>query len=99
MPQQFNKLPTDDDHLNRVQENIRIAVDPLSNDFLLNRVEKKDVTIRTTGTTVQHNLGRMPRGWIITDKTDYPSVWRTAVDATNFVFYASADCIVSFIFF
>lgn len=91
MPAPFLTLSSQDDELNRVQSNLRSALDPLSKDPLLNRVEVES-TIKTAVTTViQHNLGRQPRGWILVDKQGPYDVWRIAWNASTITLDSSGD--------
>jgi len=90
MPQQFNKIPTKDDDLNRIQENLRMAIDPLSTDIIFNRQEIS-IDVGTSNTVVFHNLKRTPRGWIIIDKTFSGDVRRVAWDNTSITLISSAN--------
>jgi len=99
MPTQYNEVITDDDKLNRVQRNIRAAVDPLSKDVLLNRVEITTTIKSATSTTIQHNLGRQPRGWIVVDKTGPYDVWRISWNASTIILDSSGDVDVKLIIY
>jgi hypothetical protein len=93
--QQFNKLPTDNDHLNRVQENIRIALDPISTDIIFNRQEIEAV-VSTSNTKINHNLRRTPKGFIIIDKTAVGDVHRVNWDNQSITLISSANTIIKF---
>lgn len=82
MTQQFNKIPTADESLNRIQENIRMALDPISTDIIFNRQEISAI-VGISSKVIQHNLGRVPRGFIIVDKTAISDVRRVAWDSTT----------------
>lgn len=98
MPQQFSTVATEDETLNRVQQNIRLAVDPLSRDLMLNR-SLVSAQVTTSTVTVLHNLGRQPIGWFLVDKDADARVWRTAWTSTTITLDSSATVNVKIILF
>ena len=73
----IRKVYTTDDTLNRIQDSIKQVVEPKINDIILNRVELTG-TIVTSGTKISHNLGRVPTGWVVVDKTVNADVYRVS---------------------
>jgi hypothetical protein len=74
----FRKIQTADRELNRIQEQIIAAVNPLVKSTVLNYVELKEVALTSGTVNVEHTLGRQPLGWIITDNQADARVWRTS---------------------
>jgi hypothetical protein len=74
----FRKIQTADRELNRIQEQIIAAVNPLVKSTVLNYVELKDIALTSTTVDIEHTLGRQPLGWIITDNQADARVWRAA---------------------
>ena len=97
MTRQFNKLSTNDELLNRIQENIRMALDPLSTDILFNRQEIS-ATIGTN-TVIQHNLKRVPKGFIVVDRGNAGVVYRTAWDNQSITLTSSVSGDFKFLLF
>jgi hypothetical protein len=90
MPTPFLTVASQDEELNRVQSNLRAALDPVSRDLLLNRLQlTADIT--TSDTTIQHSLGRVPAGWIVIDKNANADIWRVSLTNTTIVLRASAS--------
>ena len=85
----FNKLATADELLNRVQENIRMALDPISTDIIFSRQELTG-TATAAGTTFFHNLKRQPKGWLIIDKENAGDVYRISWSTTSITLKTSA---------
>jgi hypothetical protein len=86
----FRKLYTKDDTINRIQDSIKEAIDPVLSDLILNRAEII-TTILTTDTVISHNLNRIPTGFIVTDTTTNSTLWRVAWDASTITLKASTD--------
>lgn len=99
MPTQFNTIPSSNEEVNRVQQNIRAAMDPLSKDVLLNRTTLSEITVTTAGLTVQHSLGRTPKGWIVVDQNADARIWRTAWTSTTISLDSSATVKVTILLF
>jgi hypothetical protein len=75
----FKKLVFTDDLINRMQDNLLSLFDGLKQDKFLSR---KTVTasLLPGSNVVYHTLGRVPSGWIVSDKTGSATLWRTAWD-------------------
>lgn len=91
----FRKLYTKDDTINRIQDSIKESLDPVLNDVILNRLELTS-TILTTDTVINHALGRVPSGFVITDTTINSNIWRVAWDASTVTLKASTDSPIKF---
>lgn len=92
---QFNKLATDDDLLNRIQENIRMTLDPISTDAIFNRQEILAV-VGATNTVIAHNLKRVPKGFLIIDKTRAGDIWRVEWSNTSITLISSGTTPIKF---
>jgi hypothetical protein len=93
---QFSKLPTQDMILNRIQDNIFVALLPLSNDVLFDRQEIV-ITLNPFITTnvIPHNLKREPKGWLIVDRNAAGDIYRTAWTNENISIKSSAQITVT----
>lgn len=98
MPTQYLPIASDDEAINRMQVNIRSALDPISTDLLLNR-QVISATIGATATTIYHNLGRQPAGWIVVDRLADARVWRVSWDTKTIVLQASGSVAVKIFLF
>lgn len=85
---QFNKLFTKDEIINRLQENIRTALDPISTDIIFDRQEIS-LLVNTTDTVIPHILNRVPQGFVIIDKTGIGDVYRVSWDINNITLKSS----------
>ena len=64
--QNFTTIKTSDPILDRVQDNIKVAFDPIVRHPLMEGVHKKGVAVGTASVEVNHGLGRKPQGFIVT---------------------------------
>jgi hypothetical protein len=55
----------------------------------------ESVALTTGATAVQHKLGRVPRGWFVTDIDAAATVRRTAWSTKTLTLVASASCTVN----
>lgn len=74
----FRKIQSKDNDVNRLQDQIIQALNPLVRSTLLNYVELKDIVITAAGLDIEHTLGRQPLGWLVTDINANATVWKTA---------------------
>jgi hypothetical protein len=81
------------------QREVREALQGVKRDPLTSFSVRKDVSIATTDTKVAHGMGKIPSGWMLTDKTANAVVWRVAWDDEFVTFRASAAVTVSVRFF
>jgi hypothetical protein len=86
----LRKLYTLNDELNRIQDSIKVALDPLLSDSLLDR-QDFNMTITTTGTTIKHLLGRVPTGFIVYDSTINATLWRVSWTVDDITLQSSVD--------
>lgn len=77
------------------QREVRTTFDDLSRKPLLNGREFTGITLSATATKVSHGLGRVPRGWILTDISVATTVHRVSKDSRYLTLTAGADCTVS----
>lgn len=65
---------------------IKRAVDVLRDSPLFKGVLLENVQLSTTPTRVNHNLGRVPRGFFVVMATDDVRVWINGKNTTGFTF-------------
>lgn len=87
---------TENDDLEKAQQNVKRFVKVLEDNPLLDGVLIEDIEITAAALTidVNHRLGRQPRGWIITDFTALAGtgIVRDAWNTSTITFTASAAC-------
>jgi hypothetical protein len=71
------KLPIQRDVNDLFEREARRAI-RLLDDPLLRRTSVKSVTLGATTVKVKHQLGKIPTGWLVSDKTASADVWRDA---------------------
>ena len=71
----FTEIHTPEETVNRVQSNIHTAIRPLLRLPFADGVHKKDVSITTSDTLVNHGLGRNMEGYIITKQNADTSIY------------------------
>ena len=91
----FRKTLTTDRELNRVQDQILAALNPVVRSTLLNYNEVKNIAITTAGLAIEHGLGRQPLGWVVTDIDANATVWKTAWDERFLTLDASGTANIS----
>jgi hypothetical protein len=64
----FKAISTENDELDRVQDNVSLFTQPLVDNPLLDGRLLEDVILTTSEVLVEHKLGRKPRGWYIVKK-------------------------------
>lgn len=64
----FKRLNFKDQDLNRIQDNVDAAINPLLKLPLLDGIFLVDVTIKVTDTAIPHRLNRPFKGWVMTAK-------------------------------
>jgi hypothetical protein len=98
MLQQFRKLPSESETIDRVQDTLIAVLSPITRDRILNRLEYTAV-INTTNTIITHTLGYQPIGWLVIDNNAFANIKRVAWDAQSLTLVASAQCTVKIIIF
>lgn len=72
----FKKLNTKDPQVNKIQENIQNAIEPIILKAILDGVLLKNVCLDPLiSNEVVHSLGRAPQGWIIVRKRADARIW------------------------
>lgn len=91
--------PTGNRDIDVFQREAADALQVLQKDPLLSFTERKNVNIGTSNTRVAHGLGRVPVGWIMTDRTGLGQVYRVSWDSQFVTFVSSTLVTVSIRFF
>lgn len=99
--------PTSQDGLpyivDTVQANVGSVVDKLAQSGITDSVFQTGVTIETTGTVVNHGLGRELRGWIIVDRDGIGDVYKSSSNNPSpkqtIILVSTVEVTVSLMFF
>lgn len=76
---QFKRIRTTDATLNRIQDSIAEAVRLLTGEiFGTPAILLKDQSITTSDSFVQHGLGRIPQGYIVTDRNANATIYTSS---------------------
>lgn len=90
------RVQTDDREFNQFQSNVITALQPLLTNSLLNGNQLKGISLINGSTIVNHGLGRVQQGWIITDIDDAAEIYRTGdFNSTTMVLVSDADVTVN----
>ena len=92
------KVPRVHNPENLFEQETRAIFKDVSVNELLNGRLLENIAIATTATKVSHGLKRVPRGWLVVDRTADARVFRdsTGTERTTFLtLKASAACTVS----
>ncbi len=75
----MKKTQSTDRVTNTIQDNVESALRPILKNPLMDGTLIEDLTL-VTGTpfTVEHGLGRIPRGWMVVSPNAESSVWESA---------------------
>lgn len=84
--------------VNTIQQNVEDAINKLEKNTLLDNVTYNDITVNTSY-TLQHKLGRVPKGYLIVQKNANANVWNGTISDTQIVLNSSAAVTVSIIVF
>jgi hypothetical protein len=74
-PRNLKKMAFQDANLMKLQENIHLAIDPLTGSHIVQGNLVKNITINTSPTTISHGLEDAPVGWIIIRKRGAADIW------------------------
>lgn len=90
----FRKFGSDSDEMNRVQDNVEIALEPLIISPIIDGVLISASLVAGVN-TVNHKLGRKPQGWILVAPQANESVWQLAADKNVLTLEASGNITTS----
>lgn len=94
----YKKIQSQDDVLNRVQDQIEVSFQELGRTEILDGVLLRNVSLTTGANDIEHKLDRTVRGWFLTRKRANADVWDTQDNnarPTKFLtLQASADVVV-----
>lgn len=91
------KVPQIRDYENLFERDTRGALVELNSRPFLDGRLVEDVDLTTSQTKVAHGLGRIPKGWVVVDKTGNVDVWRdtTGTSQRKTFLYLKADAAVT----
>jgi len=85
-----NRTHAGDRVVQDIQTELADAVDNINEIRILDGVQLTDVVLSASDTLVNHKLGRVPIGWVITDKNAAETVFRNAdYDSSHLTLQAS----------
>ena len=88
MERAIRKIVTADDKLNRIQDSLKTAIDPILSDRFNNK-KVLTVTIGATATKIAHSLGYEPQGFLVINKNKQGDVWLVSKDASAITLQSS----------
>lgn len=92
----FIKIRTQDEDLNKMQERVEAAFQPIFNSEIVNGVFLEEINLVTgSDNIIEHKLGRKVRGYIVVSKSANSNVYdkiNDASDTTNKNFYLNLQC-------
>lgn len=90
----FSIIQTGQSMLDRIQANIKSALNQIVGQFI-GGVFITSQSVGTSPTTLNHGLGKQPTIWVLGDINADAAVWRTAWTENSITLQASAPCVVS----
>lgn len=91
----FKTFRTPNRELGLLQDNIRDALQDISDSLIVEGVQIGPVTIGTTATTIAHTLNRMPLGYFVVKKSGPGDIYDMAINASNLTLVSSSQVRVS----
>lgn len=95
MIRSFKKVGASDE-LNKIQDNISYALDPIIGSPIINGVLLKNVVLKAGLNIVDHKLGRVPQGWIVVSPQANESMWSSGQTGSSLLINASGPITSSF---
>jgi hypothetical protein len=90
LKERFVDLYTGDKDLDRLTLGIKRYLAQLDSIPFLDGV-MMEAEVTTTATNFAHKLGRQPVGWLVVDRTEGPTIWRTDWSADFIKLQSSAE--------
>lgn len=84
--------------INTLQQNVEDAFTKVEKNTLLDNVIHSDILI-STSRTLEHRLGRVPKGYLIIQKNANAQVWNGSITETTIVLTSSAAVTVTVLVF
>jgi hypothetical protein len=96
-PREFSRTLVRDRELQEIQERMADAVQGLDKHVLLGGKLLEGIVLdgAADAESVQHGLGKVPRGWNLADKNAQVDVWCESKDEKQIVFRASGPVTIS----
>lgn len=93
----FDKLQSPDGLLNRIQDRLKSVINAIARKPIVDGILLEGVTLANSATNrVPHNLGRLPRGWIVVKRTSGAVIYdNVAADDKFLTLNSSAAAVVS----
>lgn len=84
--------------VNTLQQNVEDAINKIEKNTILDNVIVENVVINTSA-SVEHRLGRTPKGYLVIRKNANAQVWNGSITDTNIVLTSSAAVTVTLLIF
>lgn len=95
LTESFKDFSTGELNQDKLQLNLKKYFSQFNDLIFLNGLLLQNVSISTSGSQVEHKLGRVPQGWIVMDKTAQGDVWRDSWDDKVIRLDASANTTIN----
>jgi glutamine cyclotransferase len=92
----FKESSPSDPQTSRLQENIKQFIGQLNKSIFIDGNLVENVTVATTDTKIEHKLGRVPKGFIVTDLAANTNIWRISYDSRFITLRAGTSTSISF---
>jgi hypothetical protein len=79
----------------RLQENIKQFIGQLNKSIFIDGNLVENIIIGTGDTKIEHKLGRVPKGFIVTDLAANTNIWRTGYDSRFITLRAGTQTSIS----
>lgn len=84
--------------VNTMQQNVQDSLSRIEKNTILDSVTISNVVINTSK-SLEHKLGRIPKGYLIIQKNANAQVWNGSITDTNIVLTSSAAVTVTLLIF
>lgn len=81
--QAFRKVKVKDNDLRQVQDAVSFVFQDLKQREIIDGIMIENIVVNTTGTVVQHTLGRPLRGYLVVKKNANVTIWDSTADTTE----------------
>lgn len=86
---------SDDDIINKVQDNVNTVIRPIIDSAIIDGVLLNNISLKNGATVVDYKLGRKLQGYIVVRKTANANIWDGALTTKTITLHSDAACVVS----
>lgn len=93
----FKKIGTNNVELQKVQENVGEALQPIIKSAILNGAQLDNISLASGNNTIEHRLGKKLSGWIVVKKDSGALIYEVESDFPSriLVLNSSSQCNIS----